>query len=215
MGSARTRHPTVSRSLRQDPLNKYLKAEMPEIHNTNVSGPFDLVNFQLLATWDKHLEGKLVIIPFGVEIETQDQLCTMKDHIFVAITEITNSQTMGISALMPNDKATERGRYPTTFLVYNLADTHCQILQECRVWASLELTFCVAPMGPCHPNFLFTIGGFTTNDTKEVQEMVSEIWNDDASREFFNSITQAMKTDEHIVDPPPTQAEIQAFIKSI
>lgn len=215
MGGVRPKNDTNAKLPKHDPLSKYLKADMPEIHDAHASALFDLVDSDLITEWDRFPEWKLAIIPFGIDIQSHEQLRNIKDHIFTAVTEITQSQSLGISAPEPNEKAKTIGRHPTTFLVYGLSEKQCQTLEQRHVWASPELTFRVASTDPCRPNFLFTIGEFTTNDKKHVEQMVTRIWNDEESQEFFNSLTQAMETDDQSEDSPLTQEEVRAFVNSM
>ena len=95
---------------------------MPEIHDTHASALFDLVDSDLIKEWHRFPEWKLAIIPFSVDIQSHEQLRNIKDHIFTAVTEITQSQSLGISAPEPNEKAKTIGHHPTTFLVYGLSE---------------------------------------------------------------------------------------------
>jgi hypothetical protein len=215
MGSVRPKDNGDPKCPKRDTLDKYLKVDMPEIHDAHVLALFELVDWKLIVEWDSHPERKLAIVPFGIEINSKEQLRNVKDLIFAAVAEITQSQTLGVSAPTPNEKALSLKRYPTTFLVYNLSEEQCQTLQQRTVWASLELTFRAAPTDPCRPNFLFTIADFTTMDISEVQKLVTRVWKDEVSQDFFNSLTQAMDTDDQAIEPPLTHEEIEAFIDSL
>lgn len=89
----------------RDVLGKYLDVEMPEIHDAHASALIDLIDSDLLDEWDIQPDRKLAIIPFGVEIHSQDQLRNLREQVFTAIGEITKSQMLGILALKPNEKA--------------------------------------------------------------------------------------------------------------
>ena len=203
-------------ALARDTLKKYINVEMPEIHMANPSALFDLVESPLLKEWDNYPEGKLAIIPFGIEIHSQLQVRNLRNLIFTAVAEITQAERLGLSAPRPNEKANSISRHPMTFLAYNLTENQCKILQERSVWASPELTFQVAPIEPCRPNYLFTLADFTTMDADEIHRMVLGIWKDDESQEFFTSLTQAMEMDDQTTgEPPLTLPEIQAVVNSM
>ena len=204
MGGVRPKGNSGSKRFQHDTLSKYLKADMPEVHDAHVSALFELVDLDQLA-----------IIPFGIEIDSKEQLQNTKDLILATVTDITQSQTLGVSAPVPNQKALTLKRHPTTFLAYDLTEEHCQTLLKHRIWSSPELTFRVAPTDPCRPKFLFTIGDFTTNNISKVQELVARVWKDEESHEFFNSLTQAMDMDDTPTEPPITHNEIKAFLASL
>lgn len=199
-----------------DPHAKFLKAEMPIIHDANPSGLLELVEWELLDEWEKLPEGKLAIVPFGIEIHSNEQLYELRDQLFTTIVEITQAEKLGIAVPKPNEKALAIKRFPTTFLVYNLTEQQSDTLQKRTVWSSPEITFRVATTDPCRPDFLFAIGNYTNLDTNEVRKLVHQIWTDNTSQEFFNSLIQAMDTDETPQDDLPlTSADIIAFVGSL
>ena len=133
---------------------------------------FDLVKPPLLKEWDNHPKEKLAIIPFGIEIRSQLQVRNLCNLIFTTMAEITQAERLGLSALRPNKKANSISCHLMTFLAYNLMENQCKILQEHSIWASADLTFQVAPIEPCCPNYLFTLMDFTTMDEDEIHCMV-------------------------------------------
>ena len=215
LGGICPKNNTNLKMTKREATSKYLNADMLEIHDAHVSAIFDLVDIDLRTQWDEHPEGKLAIIPFGIEIASDIQLRDLRNLIFTTIAEITQSQKLGVSTPSPNKRALDMQHSPTTFLVYNLSVDQCQTLQQRKVWALPKLTFRVTTIDPCLPNFLFAIGNFTTMDTPEIKKLVLRVWTDDESREFFNSLTQAMETDEQTEESPLMPEEIQAFIKSL
>lgn len=202
--------------LAHDTLRKYINVKMPEIHMANPSALFDLIESPLLKEWDNYPEGKLAIIPFGIEIHSQLQVHNLCNLIFIAMAEITQAERLGLSTLRPNEKANSISHHLMTFLAYNLMENQCKILQERSVWASAELTFQVAPIEPCCPNYLFTLADFTTMDADKIHRMVLGIWKDDESQEFFTSLTQAMEMDDQTTgEPPLTLPKIQDVVNSM
>ena len=182
----------------------------------NPSALFNLVKPPLLKEWDNHPKEKLAIIPFGIEIRSQLQVRNLCNLIFTTVAEITQAERLGLSTLRPNKKANSISCHLMTFLAYNLMENQCKILQEHSIWASADLTFQVAPIEPCCPNYLFTLVDFTTMDKDEIHCMVLSIWKDDESQEFFTSLTQAMEMDDQTTGEPPLMLpKIQAFVNSM
>jgi hypothetical protein len=200
----------------QDPLARFLKAEMPPVHDANPSALMELVDWELLAEWDCLPEGKIAIVPFGIEIHGQGQLRSLRDQIFTTIVEITQAEKLGIAVPKPNERALAIRRFPTTFLAYNLTEKQCNILQERTVWSSPELTFRIATLDPCRPDFLFAIDDYTNLDTEDVRKLVLQVWTDKESQHFFNSLLQAMDTDDPPLDTTAlTSEDLMAFISSL
>ena len=184
---------------------------MPTIHDAHPMAVFDLVNGEVLDEWESYPEGKLAIIPFGIEIHSPEQLRDLCNQLFNAVVEISQATEMGIAAPKPNEKATAISRHPTTFLVYNLSEQQCNALQQRTVWSSPEITFRVAPTDPCRPDFLFCIAGYTSQIKEDVKALVLHVWTDEISQDFFNSLSEDMITD----DNTPTDMSLVNFVKSL
>ena len=215
-GGIRPRSMLNSQSTEQTRLAKFLQAEMPKIQDAHPSALVDLINRDLLIEWDTLPEGRLAIIPFGIEIRSYDQLQELRDRIFTTVAEISQAQKLGVAVPEPNERAMTINRFPTTFMAYNLSEEQCKILQQRTVWSSPDLTFRVASTDPCRPDFLFALTDFTNLDPDDVRKLVLRIWTDDKSHEFFTSLTHAMETDENAPnDLKLTQLDIQAFLRSI
>ena len=194
-----------------DRLNKYLKAEMPVIHDAHPTAIFDLVDGDVLDEWESYPEGKLAVYPFGTDIQDPDHLRDLCNLLFNAVVDIAQAQEMGISAPKPNVKAMSIHRHPTTFLVYNLTEEQRKTLLQREVWASQEITFRVAPTDPSRPKYLFSISGYTSQIKADVRELVLRTWTDEISQEFFNTLSQDMETD----DCNLPQLNLVGFIKSL
>lgn len=181
----------------RDPLDKYIKADMPEIHDLEPRSLLELIDLDRLDEWDRCPGGKLVAVPFRDEAEDPDWAKFVQNRIFAAAAEITKAQLMGISTPRPNELAHETHRTPTTFLIYNLTDSQRQILLQQRVWSSKDITFRVAPLGSNIPSYLFTVSGLTTLNLQSIRDMVLDTWLDDESCIFFQLTPQPTNSPEH------------------
>jgi hypothetical protein len=79
---------------------------------------------------------------------------------------------------------------PTVFLIYNLMELQRQTLLNREVWSSKSITFCVTTIEPVHPNYLFSICGFTTKSEDEVKDTVLQVWKGTESQNFLASLHQ-------------------------
>lgn len=170
---------------------------MPAIHDLKPRSLFELINLDHLDEWEKCLGGKLVAMPFRDNIEDPVHAKIVQNHIFAAAAEITKAHIMGIFTPRPNELACKMHRMPTTFLIYNLAESQCQTLLQQKVWSSKDITFHVAPLGPNISNYLFTVSSFTTLDLDNIQVMIFSTWLDDKFCIFFQLTLQPTNALKH------------------
>ena len=85
------------------------------------------------------------------------------------------------------DEAINTKRIPTTFIIYKLSESHRQMLLQRQVWALKNISFCMAPLEPSCPDFLFTIKNFPnlTLEKASVVSTVKEVWNNDTSQHCY------------------------------
>ena len=162
---------------------------MPAIHDATPYAPLRHMDLDLVDEWEKCPEGKLFAHPFDSEACQRD-LHGVKNKIFAAVIEITNSQHVAVSPPRPSQVAIEAGCTPTCFLIYHLTEDARQILLERRVWSSQSITFHVTAFYPPCPDFLFSISRFTTTDTDMVRQVVHSVWHDDTTRTFLDSVVE-------------------------
>jgi hypothetical protein len=153
-----------------------MNATMPAIQDAYPTAIFNRIDLDCLNEWVQYKGFKLLAIPFKNEACTLDKHNTICAKIFVATIEITQSREVGIAAPIPSKEANNAKTTPTAFLIYNLMLANHNILYAHKFWSSLAITFCITPLDPPCPNFMFTIKGFTEYANKSMQEMVEKVW---------------------------------------
>lgn len=203
--------PPRSRSNQKDPLERYTNADMPTVQ---LHLPHSLYNFVENDTRRKwwNLEGsKLLVAPFDEEIYDPELHHDIKGRILAAIADITLSKTASIAAQTISKEDKEKGHIPTTFVIYKLSETHRQILLQRRVWASINIAFCVAPLEPACPDFLFSIQGYITLGNDSTESTVKEVWNDTKTKQFFQSLIDEAPVATH----PTLRTALSNFVNSM
>ena len=84
-------------------------------------------------------------------------------------------------------------KVPTTFLIYNLMEAQKTTLLKRSVWSLTNITFWVLPFIPICPNYLFCIKGLLTQLTTEVQNAILEVWHDEETNAFINTICKQQR----------------------
>ena len=167
---------------------------MPKVHNAHPTAPFQYINLDLISEWESLAGGKLLIIPFGDAAREPKLHDLLKNRILYAIAEVTNSQSIGVSAPSPSAEAVQAKRYPSSFLVYNLTPPpppQKLLLLNRGVWSSQAITFRAVPFYPTNPDYLFSIKGFSLSIEDHVQALVHNIWHDQTTTTFVESTTNA------------------------
>lgn len=177
-----------SLSNRRDPLEKYTNAPMPWAQIHRPTSLYDNMDVEAVIRWWDLPGSKLLAIPFDGEVNNTDFHEDIKGCILAAVAEITLSTTASVTAPPPSEAASNKGLTPTSFIIYNISDTHYHILLQRRIWASVNFTFCVAPLEPACPDFLFALKGFTTLENSTVKETIAKFWNDEITTEFVQDL---------------------------
>jgi hypothetical protein len=190
------------------PTNKYTKAEMPPIHYAHPTTIFDNLDVNLVDEWANLPKGKLLAQPFGPDARNIEKHLLIKTLLFAAIIEITNSHDVSISS--PRPKA-NLYRTPFSFLIYNILEQQAQVLLERRVWSSTAITFSVTTFNPICPRYLLSIKGLTTMNNAAVTHAVNEVWHDQDSLTFLQTICQGFPENlrEQVI------ATLQQFVNSL
>ena len=85
----------------RDPLDKYIKADMLEIHDLEPRSLLELIDLDRLDKWDKCPDSKLVAVPFGDEAEDLDRAKFMQNRILDRKSTRLNS-SHPVSSRMPS-----------------------------------------------------------------------------------------------------------------
>ena len=196
---------------RRDPLEKYTKGAMPWAQIHRPTSLYDDIDVDTVVKWWSFPGSKLLAIPFDGEVKNPELHEDIKGCILAAVAEITLSTTASVAAPPPSVEAIRNSRTPTSFLIYNISETHHHILLQRRVWTSTNFTFRVAPLEPTCPDFLFTIKGFATLENSTVKETITSIWNDESTAEFIQELIR----EAPILSHEALQNALPNFIKSM
>ena len=165
----------------RDPLSKYTDALMPWVQIQRPLSLFDHLNLDEVEKWWCLPGCKLLATPFDTEVSNPKLHNDIKGRILAAVAKITNSTTASVAAPQASEVTSKAGLTPMTFIIYNLSETHHQILLQHYVWSLVNISFQVAPLEPTNPDFLFTIKDFTTLENGGVTATVWEVWNDEVT----------------------------------
>lgn len=178
----------------RDPLHKYTRAPMPQVHDASPTSVYDYVNHEILTTWDDSPGEKVLVQPFDDFVTNAPNHEFLRLRILSAVKEITDAQQIRVSVPLLLDEyrsPPHKARTPTVFLVCRLSETQKKTLLDRYVWASASIAFRVIRTDPPHPNFLFSIKGLGTTLEDDVQGMVRSVWRDDTTSLFLSSIVDA------------------------
>ena len=182
--------PDRPRINKQDPLAMFTNATMPKVHLHHPLSLFDYINPETQEKWWKLPGSKLLASPFEGDVLNPSLHGNIVSRLLAAATDITSSNSASIQPPPTNEEDTKAGHIPTSFIIYNLSETHRHILLQRRVWASANISFLVAPLEPSCPDFLFNIQDFATLENGAVVTMVKDIWHDEQSQEFLKSLVE-------------------------
>ena len=189
-----------------DPLEKYTKGDMPWAQIHHPTSLYDNIDVKTVKRWWNLPGNKLLAIPFDSEVKNSELYKDIKGCILAAVAKITLSTTASVAAPMPSKEAIHEGCTPTSFIIYNISETHFHILLEHHVWASINFTFHVAPLEPACPDFLFTIKGFATLKNSMVKKTITSAWNDETTMDFIQEITREARPLVALILPLKSQA---------
>jgi hypothetical protein len=201
-----TMHSQRNASTSCNPLKKYTKATIPMIHNAIPTALYNNINHNLLNVWEASPGEKVLISPFNNIANKLFKHNIIQDLILSAVTDIMNINHFSVSTLILCSE-----QIPTTFLIYNLSQSQKEALLECYIWASTPITFCVTPIDPPCPNFLFSIKGLGTMITKDVHDMIHAIWHDNETTSFLSNIIDLVP----LTDCRQLITNLQDFIDSL
>ncbi|KAH9051452.1 hypothetical protein EDB87DRAFT_1738886 [Lactarius vividus] len=197
--AAAGRQPSLSSKLApRNPIDKYTKSPsegMPLVHAANPTATLEFIDLDLISTWEQAEGEKLLAHPFNNEAKSPELHENIKTRILTAITEITGSQTVGVSAPKPSEDAIKKRCTPTAFLIYNLTPEQQTLLLQRRVWSSLAITFHVTDLSPQCPGFIFSIKGFSTLIDTGIWDIIERVWSDDQTHAFIATLTGTLPDD--------------------
>ena len=192
-------------------MEKYTKGITTPIHDAFPEATYEFVSPQTVTEWTD-LEGeKLLAIPFGNDGRSPTANGEISNLIFDAVSEITGSSKLGVSAPLPNDEGTLRRKMPITFLIYKMSKVQRQILLQQTVWASPSITFRITTTPINCPSYLFTISNLRSKDPDQVRNDIRHMWNDETTAAFIQENTQTLSEEERV----NTIQTIIAFMDSI
>jgi hypothetical protein len=203
--------PNLNGGLPREPIDKYTNADMPSVHDAHPTAILDHIDIELVGQWEKYAAGKLLALPFDREIRDPKLHSLVKEKIFTAVTEITKSREIGVSAPLRSQEAEEHNQFPSAFLIYSLTEAQCDLLLQRKVWSSTAITFRVTKLNPPCPDLLFTITGFSTLVTNDILDMVHTVWQGDDVLSLIDTITDSFPEEVRT----EVQSSIQAFIGSV
>jgi hypothetical protein len=191
-------------------LGKYTKGEMPKIQDADATATLSFIDIDLVTEWENYSKGKLLAIPFGPEADKIQNHGSIGEKLLTAVTEITQSDDLGISSPTPSDEAVLNERTPTSFLIYNLSADEINTLTQRSVWSSPAITFRVADLHPPQPDFLFTLKGFKSKDDDSILDMIKAIWTNNAAQ-IIEDIVETLEEDCQ----DETKDNITSFLDSV
>ena len=181
--------PNNNRGPLREPIDKYTCATMPDIHVAHPTAALAHIHFDLVTEWENCPGSKLIAIPFDVDVETIN-VQDIKGKIFTAAAEITQSHEIGVSAPRQSQEAERLDEVPISFLIYNLSETQYDLLLRRKVWSSTATTFCVTPLNPPCPDYLFTIKGFSILLPDDIRNMVHAVWKSEDVTAVMDTISE-------------------------
>ena len=167
------------------PLNKYTKGPFPAIHYTHPTTVFNHLDLNLVGDWENLPNSKILAQPLGPDARSIDKHPHLKSILFAAIVEITNSHDISVCALRAKANLY---RSPFFFLIYNITEMQAKALLDWRIWSSPSISFSTLSFNPGCPDYLFSIKNLMTMDNKTVHNMVKEVWHDQTTVTFLQSV---------------------------
>lgn len=177
-------------------IDKYSLGPMPPIQDASPTSIFDNIHLATIKEWDLLPGGKVIAIPFDSDARFPESHEFLRTRMLTAVTEIISAQEISVAAPKPSDEAANRGRTPTSFLIYNITVDQADTLLKRKVWSSNLTTFRVASFATTCPTFLFTIKGFTTTAMKPVFDMVRSVWDNQETKDCADSLLNNVPADD-------------------
>ncbi|KAH9028197.1 hypothetical protein EDB85DRAFT_2148055 [Lactarius pseudohatsudake] len=194
-------------------LDKYTAGPLPPVHDAHPTAVFTHIDLDLITEWESHKNDGLLAHPFDADALKSTTHEATRELIFTAVSEITKSLEVEVSAPMPGNAAESNGKPqpPNVFLIYNLTKEQMQLLLHRSVWSSLAITFRTLPFSPPCPNFLFSIRGFSTHLESTVTTIIQQVWDCNNTKMYTTSLINAVPEDKRGV----TEAALGLFFDSM
>ncbi|KAH9061795.1 hypothetical protein EDB83DRAFT_2315564 [Lactarius deliciosus] len=139
---------------------------MPQVQDAHPTSIFEYLDLDLISDWENFQCGKLIAIPFDNDARDVNMHKDIKARLMAAIAEITKSQDQ-VNTLLKR-----------------------------TIWSSAAITFRATPLGRVCPEFLFTIRGFHSMTKEDIEVIIKEVWADEDTRDFINTVTIGHPEDE-------------------
>ncbi|KAH9049816.1 hypothetical protein EDB83DRAFT_2522707 [Lactarius deliciosus] len=201
---------TVGRFLARNPLEMYMDGPMPPIQDDTPASIFDFIDIGLVRKWEQQ-PGKLIVVPFDNEAQSEDTYEYTCNRILTSIAEITKSQDASVAAPRQSADAADKKQMPLSFLVYNLMSDQADLVLQRHVWSSRAITFHATRFGHSCPNFMFAISGLSTISVKAVHPIVKQVWESKSTQAFIQSLADQVLVEEI----EQTRAELTNMLKSL
>ena len=88
----------------KDPLDKYMKGELPKVYTAYPAAPFFFVEPKKILEWDTFPANKLTALPFGLEARQQFHHNNICARLLAVVVEITKAQQVGVATPGPEDR---------------------------------------------------------------------------------------------------------------
>ena len=188
--------PTSARSTARIAIDKYSLGPMPLISDASPTSIFENIHLATVREWDLLPGGKLIAIPFDTDARAPETHEFIRTRILTAVAEITSAQEISVAAPKLSEEAANKGRSPTSFLIYNISLDQVDTLLKRKVWSSRSITFRAAPFETMCPSFLFTIKDFATTQLKDVFVMVRRVWDSQGTKKFVDDLLNDVPAEE-------------------
>jgi hypothetical protein len=185
----------LTKGITCNPLDKYTKGNMPEVHVAKLMFTLEFINISLILKWKNYHNGKLLAIPFGNEANKIENHNHIGEKLLTAACKITEADNISISIPIQCQEATLNRKTPISFLIYNLSQDNINSLMQCSIWSSQAITFRVTELHPPCPDFLFTIKGFVFHDNEPILQLIKDTWNSNTILALIDTIIQTFSKD--------------------
>ena len=196
----------------KDPLDKYMKGELPKVYTAYPATPFFFVEPKTILEWDTFPANKLIALPFSLKARQQFRHNNICARLLAAVVKITKAQQVGVATPGPEDRMIqERCETPIAFLIHSLTRTQYQTLMHQKIWVSFNITFRVVSMKPTSPDYLFTLQDLGLVDMDAIRLMILSKWNEDHIQATLEEFAQAAQAKAGM----PTNPDIPAFLETV
>jgi len=100
------------------------------VYYSHPTAALNFIDINQVGDWECLPNGKLLTHPFGHKVQNAASHQGIKASLFVAIIEITQSDTVGVCSPHPCPSMTGT---PIIFLIYNISELHHQMLLKREV----------------------------------------------------------------------------------